>query len=355
MMIFVSTSATIIYILFFIVYITALCNKKWVNTSPGLTAITFIFLVIASVYSPIGGDKSRYIAAFLNAPSLEYVKDPGWTWLTKSLYNVTFGNEYAYLFIIAILYVAGYYIVGRAKLGKENTLYFLLLSAACLGFWSGATNIMRAGLATSIFLVSLKYLDKKYIYIALSLASVFIHNSLLILVVGFFITNYFRKYKILSLVWVITLIASYFNVLGFVVEYMSSSMGEVGDRIADYATYSEDTALVYHKSGFRWDFVIYSVVAIVYSLWIMGNKKFSDKFYERLVCTYIIANCFWLVMIRAQYGDRFSALSWGLIPLIVLYPVMNKKDPISFNTVTIVVAFAFTTLNILLYYISILS
>ena len=334
-------STIVVFILFCLNYLPLYSCKGWINKSSAFTLIICVYLIIASVFSPIGGDKERYIEAFKYASFLEYIKDPGWTILTKILNVICFNDEILYLFVLAFIYVYSYYFLGRNKLGKHNVAYYLLLSAGCLGFWSGSTNIMRAGFATSMFFLSLCFVEKKKsIYIALSIFSILVHNSVIVLVAAFFLTKYYRNFKVYIWVWLVFLALSSVNALNFLVSFLSSHTGEVGDRIAEYAyDVDESAAELYHKAGFRIDFILYSAIAIIYSRWIIYKQKYDDMFYNRLSCTYIIVNCLWLVMIRVNYADRFALLSWSLISLVILYPYMNPYNRLPFNKKVITVAF----------------
>lgn len=171
-------STIVVFILFCFNFLPLYGCKRWIVKSPVLTFIISLYLIVASVFSPIGGDKERYIEAFKYASFLEYINDPGWTILTKILNIACFNDEILYLFVLAFVYVFSYYYIGKCKLGKQNVAYYLLLSAGCMGFWSGSTNIMRAGFATSLFFLSLCFVEKKKaIYIALSVCAIFMRNS----------------------------------------------------------------------------------------------------------------------------------------------------------------------------------
>lgn len=251
---------------------------------------------------------------------------------------------------MALVYVFSYYYIGKCKLGKQHVAYYLLLSAGCLGFWSGSTNIIRAGFATSLFFMSLCFEEKKKsIYVAFSLFAIMVHNSVIVLVAAFFLTKYYQKFKVYVWIWLAFLAFSSVNALNPIVSFLSSHTGEVGDRVALYAYNIDQTeADNYGNSGFRIDFILYSALAIIYSGWIIIKQKYDDVFYMRLSCTYIIVNCLWLVMIRVTYADRFALLSWSLISLIILYPYMNPYNRLPFNKKVITVAFIPVVLELVL-------
>lgn len=343
-------STIVVFIFFCCSFLPLYADKRWVAKDSFLTFIIIAYCIVASVFSPIGVDKRVYIENFKYASYLEYAKDPGWTLITKVLNVACFNDEILYLFVLAFVYVFSYYYIGKCKLGKQNVAYYLLLSAGCLGFWSGSTNIMRAGFATSLFFLSLCFVEKKKaIYIALSVFAILVHNSVLVLVAAFFLTKYYQNFKVYIWLWLVFLALSSVNALNPIVSFLSSHTGEVGDRIAGYAyDIDESAADLYRNTGFRIDFVLYSAIAIVYSRWIIYKQKYDDIFYKRLSCTYIIVNCLWLVMIRIPYADRFALLSWSLISLIILYPYMNPYNRLPFNRKVISVAFIPVVLELVL-------
>lgn len=350
MIIPLSTSTFIVFFLFCLNYLPSYSSNRWFPKNSLVTLVFGIFLIIASVFSPIGVDKAFYIFFYYNVDQLDFNKDIGWFVLTKILHSVCGDSHMIYLFVLALIYIFAYYAIGRCKLGNKNILYFLLLSAGCLGFWSGAANIMRAGVATSFFFFSLcKEDENKILYILLSLCACLVHSSVMILVVSYFLTRYVKNYKCYICLWFVFLLLSSANALSPLINFLSLNMGDVGDRLAEYAFNDDSTAAeLYIKAGFRLDFILYSAFPIVYSAWIMLKMGYNDVFYRRLSCTYILVNCFFLTMIRVPYSDRFALLSWSLISLIILYPYMNPKHKLKFNPRVVIVAFLPVLLQLVL-------
>ena len=57
-------STIVVFILFCFNFLPLYGCKRWIAKSPVLTFIISLYLIVASVFSPIGGDKERYIEAF---------------------------------------------------------------------------------------------------------------------------------------------------------------------------------------------------------------------------------------------------------------------------------------------------
>ena len=47
-------------------------------------------------------------------------------------------------------------------------------------------------------------------------------------------------------------------------------------------------------------------------------KKFDDKLYKQLFAIYLIVNGFWVLIIRANFNNRFAYLSWFMLAIIIL-------------------------------------
>lgn len=51
----------------------------------------------------------------------------------------------------------------------------------------------------------------------------------------------------------------------------------------------------------------------------------SDPFYARLVNTYLLTNGVWVLLIHANFSNRFAYLSWFMMPWVLLYPFVPGK------------------------------
>jgi hypothetical protein len=100
------------------------------------------------------------------------------------------------------------------------------------------------------------------------------------------------------------------------------------NRMSSYLSQDESSALVRYKVGFRWDFVLYSLIPIAAGWYYIVKQKFDDHLYKSIYSAYILANSFWLLVIRAPFSDRFAYLSWFLMPLILAYPVIKQNTTV---------------------------
>jgi len=135
------------------------------------------------------------------------------------------------------------------------------------------------------------------------------------------IALYFKNTKYLIYLWSFTVLLSL--VSSSIISEISNSIGFVDARLDSYLS-SEVNPSKFSHTGFRYDFLLYSSVPIILGL--ISYKKINirdkDKLYFLLLNTYIIANAFWVLIIEANYSNRFASLSWILWPFITIYPII---------------------------------
>jgi hypothetical protein len=116
--------------------------------------------------------------------------------------------------------------------------------------------------------------------------------------------------------------------------------GVVGDdRFSEYLT--EQTGDTFSRAGFRWDFLLYSAIPVLVGWFFIFRKGYADKFYLWLFNIYLVANAFWILVVRANFSNRFAQISWFIMPLVLIYPFFMKKfwNDQSVRTGTAVVVF----------------
>jgi len=71
--------------------------------------------------------------------------------------------------------------------------------------------------------------------------------------------------------------------------------------------------------------LFYSAFGVFAGWYFIYKKRFEDPFYNQLLNTYLICNGFWILVIRANYSNRFAYLSWFMMGLVIIYPVLKKQ------------------------------
>lgn len=109
-------------------------------------------------------------------------------------------------------------------------------------------------------------------------------------------------------------------VAGGFVESFFTGLG-FDDRMDNYLNSTEYDDQ-FSSTGFRWDFLLYSAMPIWLGWYVVIKKKIFNNQYLLLLHTYILANAFWVMLIRASFSNRFAYLSWFMYPLVLAYPLL---------------------------------
>ncbi len=302
----------------FMVYFNHYKNAVAPPISKTITILFCVGLVLAIAYFPPVVDKELYEAFFLTEGA-DFSKDVGWNVYNEICRYLLGDNSILFFLLTASIYVYGNYKFFATCIQKGNLFYAILLSAISLGFFAHGVNTLRAGFALSLLLIAFSR-KRKVFFVVFALLSLSVHKTMLIPLSAFLIAKYLKNPKICLGVWALFLIVSAINI-PLISNTLQLFMG-VDERVETYLFSGGDTE---YKVGFRWDFLIYSLMPIAIGCFYIFKKKFQDDNYIRLVNTYLLANAIWLLMIRMPFSDRTAYLSWFLIPVIVLYPLLKEK------------------------------
>lgn len=231
-------------------------------------------------------------------------------------------NATSFFFVCAFLYIAPLYFATK-KLFVDYSFYAFYLLVVSFSFWAYATNGIRNGIATSLFIFAITR-DSKIVKWTLLLAIIFIHKSILITVLIYLIVTKFNYTKTYLILWFICIPLSL--VLGNYLEQFFLGFGFADEKLKLYLEgvnqVQEGVTLVI---GFRWDFLLYSSIGVIASWYFIVVKKFEDKIYSLICNTYLISNAIWILVIRVSYSNRFAYMSWFLMALVIIYPLLKSK------------------------------
>lgn len=300
-----------------------------VRPSNGAVYLWLIAAVLSIALTPeatMGGDKINYTDSFLRIASgmrdwSEADKDvlfSGWMYFVSRFTE----NPTVFFLLTATIYVGGLAFALK-RVGRTYWTIMMVAAVFGLGFFSYGDNTLRAGMAYSLLLVGISFFsERKAVGIAFAGLSIFVHHSMLIPVAALVTALFYKNTKIIFLGWISLLIVSI--VSGNATQEFLAGLFENAEdrRMASYAL--GQSSGVYNQ-GFRWDFLIYGFVPIALGLYYRYRKHFEEPFYLWILNTYIIANGFWLLMIRAIFTDRFAYLSWGLMPIVLFYPLLRRR------------------------------
>lgn len=276
--------------------------------------------------SPIFGDSYLYrhiFNAFKSGLLSPNANASEWLWTRITFFcSQNFGVS-TYLTIIAAGYF-GFTLIASRKLTPNNVLVTYLFFLGAFSTSTYALNGIRNGLACSITLAAIAFLatSRKYLplAIALSIAALGIHKSTMLPIAALFTSVYFIKsFKTAYYFWIASIFISL--VVGGAVTSFFASLG-FDDRFSSYAMGAVD-ASKFSRTGFRWDFLIYSMMPIVLGYYTVIKRGIYDHTYLILLNTYTLANAFWVMVIRANYSNRFAYLSWFMYPIVLAYPLLK--------------------------------
>lgn len=292
------------------------------------TGLCWLFILILFLGTrPINGASFPDMVAYAReygkaAYHIDHVRfEPVWTGLMYICHEILGLSVTVFFITTCILIIGLRYLVCKRLFGCNVYTAFLFLITS-FTFWGDATNIIRSAIARSIVLLAIVYFfygDKRSLIkgIICFLLAFYCHTSSALLIGCFLLSLYFIKNIRYSLwIWLFCLVLSL--VAGGWFEHFFVSLG-LDDRIQGYFTGNYSG---FSHAGFRWDFLLYSIIPILLGIYVQ-SKGYADKIYAVLLNTYILSNAFWVLVIRAEFSDRFAALSWTLYPFVIAYPLLN--------------------------------
>lgn len=314
----------ILYIIVLLFVIVQTSKKEAITSVFSCIIISLVFCYFVSTpivdFSNWGDDHSVYALQFFYSNTINFYgeKEPLFGLLNYLIRQFT--DDYViFFYITSMLYCFCYIFASRNLSIKKGTLTMFIMFMSSLFFVSYGVNTIRCGLAMSLLILAFSYYKKNtFLYVLLAICAINIHASVTLTLVSFLAAIIIKKPKMCFTIWLISIILSVS--MGSYFEEIFANMIE-DDRTNTYLLTDADQTNYY--VGFRWDFVIYSMIPIIVGNYYIYKKKFTDEMYNILYCTYLLANTFWILVIRANYTDRFAYLSWALMPIILIYPLIN--------------------------------
>lgn len=241
-------------------------------------------------------------------------------WKCSAVMDVT-----GFFLLVSIGYVGCIYWACK-RLVPSDTLAAVLFNLAAFSFWSYGVNGIRNGLVCSMVLVVFSYITgtrrQKLLALAVGLAAYNIHHAvalplLMMVIAAFFI----RNFKLTLAFWVFSIFLSL--TVGEWLDYFFASLG-FDERLNSYII-NDEADEMFSSTGFRWDFLLYSIVPIALGWYVVVMRGAADRYYLLMLNTYVLSNAFWIMIIRASYSNRFAYLSWFIYPMILAYPLLRLR------------------------------
>ncbi len=320
------------YVLLFVVLFTFLHTQilsidanKTLNYNRNFGLLVLVFVLLYMGFRPIDGvfiDMTTYARQFKRVQvgdfDLENFSDPLYTafiYIVSRLFSV-----HAYFFLCACLYIIPIFLACK-KWFKDYWFYGFLVILSTFTFWSYGVNGIRNGIATSIFIfaISRESFKGKLLFLIVSIG---FHKAMLLPFVGYFIVERFNiNIKAFYIIWLVAIPLSL--IAGEFWEELFTNLGFDDERLNYLVTEADENK--FSGAGFRWDFLSFSMLPVIGSYYFIFVKKIEDKTYFDIVSTYLFANAFWILVIRANFSNRFAYLSWFLMGIVVIYPLLRQE------------------------------
>ncbi|TPN89131.1 EpsG family protein [Aquimarina algicola] len=299
-------------------------NLTFINFSGYFLLVTLILYLGQRPIHWFFGDMVNYIVTFDNyrlGEEIGEVNDYGWHVFMKTLATIV--SAHTFFTICAFIYIFPMYKVSKSLFGKY-WYYCFVMFIVSFSFWTYGVNGMRNGAATSLFLWGISYHRNKVVMGLFFLAATMFHKTLYLPIFAFIVTYFYNDPKVFLKGWLACIPLSL--VLGGIFISIFSSLGFGGDgRLSGYLT-SQAAEGTFSSTGFRWDFLFHSAFAIFSGWYFIYKKGFKDKLYYQLLNTYLICNGFWILVIKANYSNRFAYLSWFMMALVTIYPFLKQES-----------------------------
>ncbi len=334
------------------------CDKLMTKNSmvPALILISIVIIIIG--LRPVHhafGDTVNYANSYaLIRPvfgEINFSKE--WLFGTYTVWCKSMGFSVNMYFLFIGIGYFGMMFMAYKKALWENAWFAMLFALSAFSTLSYGVNGLRNGLACSITTLAIVFAakDKNFIISGLLcfLASG-VHKSTMLPIAAMVGALFFiKKPKIALVFWMMSIPLSL--AAGGPLSNLLMSMG-FDDRADQYMSANGiEAGTSVGKTGFRWDFLLYSAMPVwlmwtiqkkinqkrsemgiektpeeeesgVYGAGILADAQ-SMRVYNVLSTIYLLTNAFWVIVIKANFSNRFAYLSWFLYPLVIAYPVIR--------------------------------
>lgn len=291
----------------------------------------FLFVLVVGLrpVSSAFGDTTNYARSYmLMAEGYAEADDMKSEWLFNNTmyWFATHGFDVMWFFLLVEVFYIVPMVIACKRLSSNNFVLLLLFCFSAYSFFTYGTNGIRNGMACSLVILALTYLQgnkwDKFICGLLCFLTYNIHHSTALPILTMLYSYYFSKPKHMFYLWVASIGISL--VMGGVVESFFAGLG-FDDRMSSYVSGQESKEEMeqFTQTGFRWDFLLYSFMPILLGYYLVFERKIYNSTYMLLLGTYIYSNAFWVMIIRSSFSNRFAYLSWFLYPIVLAYPLIK--------------------------------
>ncbi len=291
-----------------------------------IAAILSVWMANRPLTSSAYGDTGTYAAGYISTDPyhVEFSWTGEWFWQWIIVACKLMGLDYVgYFTVIYVIYVFSALACVKILMPNKVMLGMAFVWTALM-YYSYGINGIRNGSACHMLLLGFALILKGRLLFwpgaGLCLLAFGIHRSTMLPIAAFVAGRFLiRDARYAVFFWLLSIPISL--VAGGAVTSFFSGLG-FDERMSGYADARNDMSAFSH-SGFRWDFLFYSMWPVVMTWVNCVKRKCTDNWYRVLSVTYCLSNAFWVMVIRASFSNRFAYLSWFLYPIIIAYPLVN--------------------------------
>ncbi|MFI1773827.1 EpsG family protein [Thalassobellus citreus] len=323
--IYYHTIAIICFITYFHTLVLQPNESKTLVFNKIAALIVLISLLLYIGFRPVHGvfvDMTTYAHIFQRYQNGNYVITSDYGFSYFLLFCTKVMTLEGFFFICACIYILPLYKACRNWFPNYYFFAFLLFVGS-FSFWPYGVNGIRNGMATSLFVLALSYNQKNFkLMVVFFILSFSFHNSMLLPIAAFVGSKFVPDTKKYFFFYILAIALSIS--MGGIWENIFANLGFGDERFSAYLTAGSDSGK-FASTGFRYDFLLYSIAPIILSIFYKFKSGYESVIYDRILHTYIIANAFWVMVIRANFSNRFAYLSWFLMAAVVIYPLLDKS------------------------------
>lgn len=332
--IFNYTVLVLILIAFFQSNSGSILQEQNVKNNYGLGIFLTILLILYMGLRPVNGvfgDTINYAAGFYKEAhsGQPFVWTWKGEWLFHNLQGIYARNSDVHMFFLTCtaVYVGALWLATKRMFAEYNYVPFLVI-LSMFTFWNYGVNGVRNGMAASMVILAFAMIDRLPIAFLIAFLATGVHSSTMLMIGAAGLAWFVKNSKLYIGAWVVCLLASFAAGTAIQTRLMALPMFSGGDddRMNAYVSGANQAGEVIVTSmTFRWDFVAYSAMAVIVGYYFIVKRKFADGYYHWLYNIYIITNAFWLLVIRANFSNRFAQISWFVMPLVLIYPFFKER------------------------------
>lgn len=222
--------------------------------------------------------------------------------------------------VLAAINVISTFIAIR-KMFPNNTLISLIVVFGSFIYFATATNGLKAGCAMGLLLCALAYRENLIVSLLFLFLSMGFHHSMQMAIGAYAVCLFYKNSKIYFLIWGVCLLLAIFHVTYFQILFG----GMTDEQGAGYLLSSLEDSSFGGRTGFRWDFLLYSSIPVIVGFFAIFKKKIVSTTYGFILNVYLVTNSIWMLCMYAPYTNRIAEISWGILPVVTIYPLLRER------------------------------